>query len=135
MMSSSQDDIAPSQNTPATPAEASPATLEETSPVDATTDAAAPATSPEPTHDSFYKHGPGLAALDEPTPFGDENALQKLGKPPFERSARSKFRLVGYLATVYEHVTEDVGGKQEAAPKADAAEDIEEVPGEDTGEI
>jgi len=65
----------------------------------------------ETSHDTFLEHGPGLAALEEPTPFGDENALQKLGKPPFERSARSKFRLVGYLATVYEHVTEDVGGK------------------------
>ena len=59
----------------------------------------------------FYHLGPGADALVDPTPFGDENALQKLGKPPFERSARSKFRLVGYLATVYEHVTEDVGGK------------------------
>ena len=61
-----------------------------------------------PTEDAFYTGRPDRATLADPRPFGDENALQKLGKPPFERSARSKFRLVGYLATVYEHVTEDV---------------------------
>jgi hypothetical protein len=46
--------------------------------------------------------------LDDPTPLGADNALQKLGKPPFERSARTKFRLLGFLATVYEHASEDV---------------------------
>ena len=57
---------------------------------------------------TFYDCGGGVDALDDPTPFGHENALQKLGKPPFEKSVRSKFRLLGYLATVYEHVSDDV---------------------------
>ena len=60
--------------------------------------------------DRFYKSGDGVSALDDPRPFGRENALQKLGRPPFEKtSGRSKFRLLGFLATVYEHVSEDVG--------------------------
>lgn len=56
----------------------------------------------------FWTCGAGIHALDDPTPFGQENALQKLGKPPFEKSTRSRFRLLGYLATMYEHVSQDV---------------------------
>lgn len=57
---------------------------------------------------TFWTSGGGVGALGDPTPFGNENALQKLGKPPFEKSVRSKFRLLGFLATVYEHVSADV---------------------------
>src|SRR5687768_1590575 len=67
---------------------------------------------------SFWMCGAGVHALDDPMPFGQENALQRLGKPPFEKSTRSRFRLLGYLATVYEHVSQDVGrqiGNHEAA--------------------
>ena len=60
---------------------------------------------------TFWQCGPGVHALDDPTPFGQENALQKLGKPPFEKTTRGRFRLLGYLATVYEHVSQDVAGK------------------------
>ena len=76
---------------------------------------------------SFWTCGHGVHALDDPTPFGQENALQRLGKPPFEKSTRSRFRLLGYLATVYEHVSQDVGratspptggaGADEATPR------------------
>ena len=72
---------------------------------------------PEPadsgTPATFDAAGSAVAALDDPTPHGRENALQKLGRPPFDKSARSKFRLLGFLATVYEHVSQDVaaGGK------------------------
>lgn len=57
---------------------------------------------------TFWACGEGIHALDDPTPFGQENALQKLGKPPFEKTTRSRFRLLGYLATMYEHVSQDV---------------------------
>jgi hypothetical protein len=57
---------------------------------------------------AYFQGGDGLSCLDDPTPLGADNALQKLGKPPFERSARTKFRLLGFLATVYEHASEDV---------------------------
>jgi hypothetical protein len=63
----------------------------------------------DPTSQSFWNAGQGIHALDDPMPLGQENALQKLGKPPFERTARGRFRLLGYLATVYEHVSQDVG--------------------------
>lgn len=57
----------------------------------------------------FWEAGDGVHALDDPTPHGQENALQKLGRPPFEKTPRGRFRLLGYLATVYEHVSRDVG--------------------------
>lgn len=57
---------------------------------------------------TFWTCGEGIHSLDDPTPFGQENALQKLGKPPFEKTTRSRFRLLGYLATMYEHVSQDV---------------------------
>lgn len=65
---------------------------------------------------SFWNSGGGVDALSDPTPFGNENALQKLGKPPFEKSARSKFRLLGFLATVYEHVSSDVASNSAIEP-------------------
>ncbi len=70
---------------------------------------------------NFWQCGPGVHSLDDPTPHGQENALQKLGKPPFEKSTRSRFRLLGYLATVYEHVSQDVSGTSisEAAAAGD----------------
>jgi hypothetical protein len=68
----------------------------------------------------FWNAGSGSEALNDPRPFGHENALQKLGRPPFERSSRSKFRLLGFLATVYEHVQEDVAGQnRQADPSGD----------------
>jgi hypothetical protein len=79
----------------------------EGTPADDTPPPAAAFTSPEA---AFWACGPGIHALDDPTPFGQENALQRLGKPPFEKSARGRFRLLGYLATVYEHVSQDVAG-------------------------
>ncbi len=57
---------------------------------------------------AFWQSGGGIDQLADPRPFGHENALQKLGRPPFDKSARSKFRLLGFLATVYEHVRDDV---------------------------
>jgi hypothetical protein len=56
----------------------------------------------------FWRATEGVDALSDPRPYGQENALQKLGRPPFEKSARSKFRVLGYLATVYEHGTSAV---------------------------
>ena len=78
--------------------------------------------------DSFLRCGDGVDALDDPTPFGHENALQKLGRPPFEKSVRSKFRLLGFLATVYEHVSADVRGDSQPAGDGDGD-------GEETGSI
>jgi hypothetical protein len=80
---------------------------------------------------SFWLCGAGIHALDDPTPFGQENALQRLGKPPFEKSTRSRFRLLGYLATVYEHVSQDVGkqiGNHEAAKARSEDEAAEPAP-------
>ena len=70
---------------------------------------------------SFWNCGPGVHALDDPTPFGQENALQKLGKPPFEKTTRGRFRLLGYLATVYEHVSDELKARAQTAPPADPA--------------
>ena len=76
--------------------------------------AAAEAEQPaRPEASSFWECGQGVRALDDPTPLGKENALGRLGKPPFEKSVRSRFRLLGYLATVYEHVSQDVGGTRD----------------------
>jgi hypothetical protein len=98
-------------------------------------DAAAPAT----TGGTFWQCGPGVNALDDPTPFGQENALQKLGKPPFEKTTRGRFRLLGYLATVYEHVAQDVAGRlpvepaapAEAAPDPSASQPVSAEAGEE----
>ena len=105
--------------------------------VDAT-DAEAPAFAPVPRPDalihgagSFWMCGAGVHALDDPMPFGQENALQRLGKPPFEKSTRSRFRLLGYLATVYEHVSQDVGrqiGNHEAKKARSEEEAAEPTP-------
>ena len=80
---------------------------------------------------SFWLCGAGIHALDDPTPFGQENALQRLGKPPFEKSTRSRFRLLGYLATVYEHVSQDVGrqiGNHEGTKARSETEAAESAP-------
>ncbi len=74
----------------------------------------------------FWTAGEGVAELADPTPFGNENALQKLGRPPFEKSARSKFRLLGFLATVYEHVSQDVGGTSRGADGVDGGGEVAE---------
>jgi hypothetical protein len=88
-----------------------------------------PAAASAPPEAAFWACGPGIHALDDPTPFGQENALQRLGKPPFEKSARGRFRLLGYLATVYEHVSQDVarGGATEGrATEGGASESAED---------
>ena len=87
------------------------------SPIDAS--ARRPADLPEQGYDSprrFWRANDGVDALADPRPYGQENALQKLGRPPFEKSAHSKFRVLGYLATVYEHVARDTGSQVEQAP-------------------
>ena len=78
------------------------------------------------TEASFWHMGPGRDALDDPTPFGQENALQKLGKPPFDKKGvRGGFRLLGYLATVYEHVSQDVEREApDAARRATPGSDV-----------
>lgn len=75
---------------------------------DVTIEVEAPAETARPP-ERFWRATQGVDALSDPRPYGQENALQKLGRPPFEKSARSKFRVLGYLATVYEHVARDVG--------------------------
>lgn len=77
---------------------------------------------------NFWMCGEGVHALDNPTPFGQENALQRLGKPPFEKSTRSRFRLLGYLATVYEHVSRDVGNATQTERPRDMGGDGASVP-------
>jgi hypothetical protein len=62
---------------------------------------------------TFYDAGDGIDTLADAEPRGRDNALQKLGRPPFDRAARTRFRLLGFLATVYEHVS-DIA-KQRAA--------------------
>ncbi len=74
------------------------------------------------TPSTFTTGGSGLSALDNPTPLGRDNALQKLGRPPFERSARTKFRLLGFLATVYEHVADDLKHANQDDAKAEPQE-------------
>ena len=92
-------------------------------------DALEPATPEEPAIEvrqpTFTDAGAGLDALDDATPLGRDNALQKLGRPPFERSGRTKFRLLGFLATVYEHVADDLKhavGDPEPEPEPVGAE-------------
>ena len=82
-----------------------------------------PARAPNSGPESFWESGEAIHALDDPTPFGQENALQKLGKPPFEKTARGRFRLLGYLATVYEHVSQDVRRANERVAEAHSRED------------
>ncbi|MEM1010637.1 MAG: hypothetical protein AAGI46_00285 [Planctomycetota bacterium] len=73
---------------------------------------------PEELRRAFFDGSPD-DTLADPAPLGLDNALQKLGKPPFERSARTKFRLLGFLATVYEHVAEDVSHRIGDVAQAD----------------
>jgi hypothetical protein len=61
------------------------------------------------TDSNFYKCGEGIDALDELA--GHEppkSALEQLGPSPFPRSG---FPLLGFLATLYEHVADSMNGK------------------------
>ncbi len=51
----------------------------------------------------FYRAGPGIDALDAGVLDGARPALERLGPAPF---GKTKFPLLGFLATVYEHVSE-----------------------------
>ena len=64
---------------------------------------------------SFWTAGPGVAALDDPTPFGEENALKSLTESPFKKNGvRGGFRLMGYLNTVYSRVSQDLSARENA---------------------
>jgi len=84
---------------------------------------------------AFYEGGEATAVLDDPTPLGHDNALQKLGRPPFEKSSRSKFRLLGFLATVYEHASQDVAkrGDGHAGPEDGTSTSAEPGPDDASG--
>ena len=63
--------------------------------------------------DNFYRAGTDIAVLDEPQRAPDAepppSALQKLGAPPFPKS---KFPFLGFLASVYDHVSSHAKGRQ-----------------------
>jgi hypothetical protein len=61
----------------------------------------------------FCAAGPDLGALREIDLTNAQPALQRLGQPPFRKIG---FPLMGFLATLYEHVSQHVGSSQAAPP-------------------
>ena len=57
----------------------------------------------------FFRAGPGIDALESAASSDQRPALERLGPTPFRKS---KFPLLGFLATVYEHVAAQSGGEK-----------------------
>ena len=63
---------------------------------------------PEP--ESFFRAGPDvdlLISVSPPEPA--KHVLEQLGPPPFRKTA---FPMMGFLASVYEHVAAHVSGRE-----------------------
>jgi hypothetical protein len=72
-----------------------------------------PSTSAPPPHlptDAavFFRAGPDADLLNAVPPPVGKHILEQLGPPPFRKTA---FPMMGFLATLYEHVAAHVSGK------------------------
>ena len=60
--------------------------------------------------ESFFRAGPDIDLLASvPPPENAKHVLEQLGPPPFRRTA---FPMMGFLASVYEHVAAHVSGRE-----------------------
>jgi hypothetical protein len=57
---------------------------------------------------AFYRAGPDVALLIAMAPPPGKHVLEQLGPPPFRKTT---FPMMGFLASVYEHVAAAVSGK------------------------
>ena len=62
---------------------------------------------------SFYRAGPDAELLLAVPPGEASHVLEQLGPPPFRKT---NFPIMGFLASLYEHVAEQVSGKSEQRP-------------------
>ena len=59
--------------------------------------------------DAFFRAGPDVDLLLSVPPSADEkHVLEQLGPPPFRKTS---FPMMGFLASVYEHVAQQVRGR------------------------
>lgn len=60
--------------------------------------------------EDFFRAGSDINALREINFEQARSALERLGPPPFRKSG---FPMMGFLATLYEHVSQHVGSEGE----------------------
>jgi hypothetical protein len=59
--------------------------------------------------DAFFRAGPDVDLLTSvPPPAEQTHVLEQLGPPPFRKTS---FPMMGFLASVYEHVAAQVSGR------------------------
>ena len=59
--------------------------------------------------DAFFRAGPDVDLLmSVPPPAEEKHVLEQLGPPPFRKTS---FPMMGFLASVYEHVAAQVSGR------------------------
>lgn len=63
--------------------------------------------------EEFFRAGDGINALREINLDIASPALERLGPPPFRKSG---FPMMGFLATLYEHVSQHVGSDGDQMP-------------------
>ena len=71
-----------------------------------------PSPPPELTSDpeAFFRAGPDVDLLmSVPPPSDQKHILEQLGPPPFRKTA---FPMMGFLASVYEHVAAQFAGRE-----------------------
>jgi hypothetical protein len=61
--------------------------------------------------EDFFRAGEDIEALREIKLDQPKPALERLGPPPFKKSG---FPMMGFLATLYEHVSQHVGTDPES---------------------
>ena len=63
-----------------------------------------------PDPEAFYRAGPDVDLLASvPPPHAATHVLEQLGPPPFRKTT---FPMMGFLASVYEHVAAQVAGRE-----------------------
>jgi hypothetical protein len=63
--------------------------------------------------DDYFRAGEGIDALREINLDQTPSALQRLGPPPFRKSG---FPIIGFLATLYDHVSAHVASDMTSPP-------------------
>ena len=59
--------------------------------------------------DTFFRAGPDVDLLTVvPPPAQEQHVLEQLGPPPFRKTS---FPMMGFLASVYEHVAAQLSGR------------------------
>ena len=60
--------------------------------------------------DAFFRAGPDVDLLmSVPPPQDQKHVLEQLGPPPFRKTS---FPMIGFLASVYEHVAAQFSGRE-----------------------